>query len=101
MGIQLQLGVLLVIFCSGCAPIAASTGPDDRPLTDPKSVVSASNPAARPAAIDDLYYTRSVFGAAWSPDGQEIVFTTDISSRPNLWKVRLAHPAHPVRRSAV
>jgi len=29
MGIQLQLGVLLVIFCSGCAPIAASTGPDD------------------------------------------------------------------------
>ena len=59
-----------------------------RPLTDPKSVVSASNPAARPAAIDDLYYTRSVFGAAWSPDGQEIVFTTDISSRPNLWKVR-------------
>lgn len=88
MGIQRLLGVLLVICSSGCAPMAASTGPDDRPLTHPKSVVSVSNPAARPAPIDDLYYTRSVFGAAWSPDGQQIVFTTDISGRSNLWKVR-------------
>jgi dipeptidyl aminopeptidase/acylaminoacyl peptidase len=68
--------------------LAGSTGPDDRALTDPKSVLSASNPLARPAPVDDLYYTRSVFGAAWSPDGQQIVFTTDISGRSNLWKVR-------------
>jgi dipeptidyl aminopeptidase/acylaminoacyl peptidase len=87
MQIQRLLGVLLVTYCGVCA-FAASAGPDDRPLTDPKSVVSASNPAARPAPIDDLYYTRSVFGAAWSPDGKQIVFTTDISGRSNLWKVR-------------
>jgi hypothetical protein len=67
--------------CSACALVTASTGPDDRPLTDPKSVASASNSGARPAPIDDLYYTRSVFGAAWSPDGKQIVFTTDISGR--------------------
>ena len=88
MRIQRLLGVLLVVCCGWCAAMTASTGPDDRPLTDPKSVISASNPAARPAPIDDLYYTRSVFGAAWSPDGQQIVFTTDISGRSNLWKVR-------------
>jgi dipeptidyl aminopeptidase/acylaminoacyl peptidase len=87
MGIQQLLGLLVVICCSLCGPLAGSTGPDDRPLTDPKSVVSASNSAARPAPVDDLYYTRSVFGAAWSPDGQQVVFTSDISGRSNLWKV--------------
>src|SRR5215831_18339756 len=88
MGIQRLFEVLLVIYCSLGAPLAASTGPDDRPLTDSKSVVSASNPNARPAPFGDLYFTRSVFGAAWSPDGQQIVFTTDMSGRFNLWKVR-------------
>jgi dipeptidyl aminopeptidase/acylaminoacyl peptidase len=87
MRIKRSLG-LFVFCCSLCAPLAASTGPDDRALTDPNSVVSASSPAARPVPVDDLYYTRSVFGAAWSPDGQQIVFTTDISGRSNLWKVR-------------
>ncbi|MBV9342483.1 MAG: S9 family peptidase [Acidobacteria bacterium] len=27
-------------------------------------------------------------GAAWSPDGREVVFTTDMSGRLNLWKVK-------------
>jgi WD40 repeat protein len=79
---------LCLFICCGCALISASAGPDDRPLTDAKSIVSAPNAAARPAPIDDLYYTRNVFGAAWSPDGQQIVFTSDISGRFNLWKVR-------------
>ena len=74
--------------CCVCATSVGSTGPDDRQLTDPASVVSASDPAARPAPIEDLYYTRNVFGAAWSPDGSQIVFTSDISGRFNLWKVR-------------
>jgi dipeptidyl aminopeptidase/acylaminoacyl peptidase len=77
----------VVIGCSLSISSVASTGPDDRPLTDPKSVVSSSNAAARPAPIDDLYYTKSVFGAAWSPDGKQIVFTSDIAGRFNLWKV--------------
>jgi dipeptidyl aminopeptidase/acylaminoacyl peptidase len=66
---------------------AQSAGPDDRQITDPKSVISASNPKARPVPIDDLYFTRSVFGASWSPDGKEILFTTDMSGRSNLWKM--------------
>jgi dipeptidyl aminopeptidase/acylaminoacyl peptidase len=87
MGIRQLLAPLFVICCGLCTPLAASTGPDDRPLTDPKSVVSSSNAAARPAPIDDLYFTKSVFGAAWSPDGKQIVFTSDIAGRSNLWKV--------------
>jgi dipeptidyl aminopeptidase/acylaminoacyl peptidase len=87
MRILRPLAPLVVAFCSLCAPLASSTGPDDRPLTDPKSVASASNPAARPAPIDDLYYTRSVFAPDWSPDDKQIVFVSDIAGRYNLWKV--------------
>jgi len=83
-----QLLVLLVVICGTlCAAWTDSKGPDDRPLTDPKSVASAANAAARPAPIDDLYFTKTVFGAAWSPDGKQIVFTSDIAGRSNLWKV--------------
>jgi dipeptidyl aminopeptidase/acylaminoacyl peptidase len=69
---------------------AASSGPDDRQVTDPHSVTSASNAAAHALSIDDLYFTRSVSDASWSPDGKEIVFTTDLTGRQNLWKVNAA-----------
>jgi len=98
MRIKKSLGWLALFACAFCVPLAAaplaaarlaeSSGPDDRAITDPKSVVSLVNPAARPAPIDDLYYTKSVFGAAWSPDGKEILFTSDLAGRTNLWKVR-------------
>jgi dipeptidyl aminopeptidase/acylaminoacyl peptidase len=82
-----QLLSLFVICCGLFTALAASTGPDDRALTDPKSVVSTSNSGARPAPIDDLYYTKSVFAPAWSPDGKQIVFVSDLAGRTNLWKV--------------
>jgi dipeptidyl aminopeptidase/acylaminoacyl peptidase len=71
-----------------CFPLLAQTsGPSSRQLIDPKSVVSAANPNARPIPIDDLYFTRGLYGASWSPDGEEVVFTTNFTGRPNLWKV--------------
>jgi dipeptidyl aminopeptidase/acylaminoacyl peptidase len=66
---------------------AQSGGPDQRQITDPKSVASASNTAAHPVPVEDLYFTRSLYGASWSPDGKQIAFTTNITGRPNLWKV--------------
>jgi len=66
---------------------AAVKSPDERVITDPKSLTSRVNPKAGPITIDDLFYTRQVVGPAWSPDGREIVFTTNLTGRLNLWKV--------------
>jgi len=74
----------MVWFCAICC---ASDSPEDRQITDPKSVVSTRNPQSGPVPIAQLYYTRSTFGPAWSPDGREIVFTTNLTGRFNLWRV--------------
>ncbi len=83
------LASLLVLGCF-TSFLWAVDSPDDRQITDPKSVVSAANPTAGPVPIAQLYYTRSTFGPAWSPDGTEVVFTTNLTGRLNLWKVSAA-----------
>lgn len=84
------LRVVLPVFSALLFPLcllSQSAGPDDRQLTDPQSISSAANSKARPLPIDDLYFTRSLSGATWSPDGTEIGLTMNMSGRPNLWKV--------------
>jgi dipeptidyl aminopeptidase/acylaminoacyl peptidase len=66
---------------------AAATSPDTREITDPAKITSAEITGAGPVPIDDLFYTRSTGGGAWSPDGKEIVFTSNFTGRLNLWKV--------------
>src|SRR5215469_621829 len=78
------------LMLSLCASACATDSPEDRQITDPNSVVSKSNPQSGPVPIAQLYYTRSTFGPAWSPDGREIVFTTNLTGRSNLWRVSAA-----------
>ena len=77
----------LLLVLSACFVFLAATSPDTREITDPKTVTSESNPQAGPVPIDDLYFTRTVSGPAWSPDGSEVAFTTNLTGRLNLWKI--------------
>jgi dipeptidyl aminopeptidase/acylaminoacyl peptidase len=81
---------LRLLLISLCAIACASDSPEDRQITDPRSVLSTSNPQSGPVPIAQLYYTRNTVGSAWSPDGREIVFSTNLTGRLNLWKVSAA-----------
>ena len=77
-----------VAFLAGAA-VAAVPGPP-RSLTEPGSVVSAVNPAAKRVSVSDLFQIRSAGGATLTPDGKTLVFSANISGRFNLWKVEMA-----------
>ncbi len=87
---RVLIGTVACGVCVLALAAAPASGPDDRQLTDPKSVMSGTNAEAGPVQIAQLYYTRSTFGPAWSPDGRVVVFTTNLSGRNNLWKVSAA-----------
>src|SRR6516165_952615 len=78
---------ILILGSLGAPATQAADSPKDRQGTDPKSVSSAANAAAKPVPIEDLFYSRRVSSPAWSPDGKRIVFTTNLTGRNNLWVV--------------
>jgi dipeptidyl aminopeptidase/acylaminoacyl peptidase len=59
-------------------------------MTDPLSVTSTNSTQAKPIPFEDLIFTRQVSSAAWSPDGKDIVLSTNLTGRMNLWKVPVA-----------
>ncbi|HEX9457505.1 MAG TPA: S9 family peptidase [Thermoanaerobaculia bacterium] len=85
----MKKSVALVIALSSLLFVFARS-PEERTITDPASVTSPHNANAAPVPIDDLFFSRSVSGGSWSPDGKEIVFSTNTTGRFNLWKVASA-----------
>ena len=80
--------ILWLFYCMGSFVLAQNANsPADRRVTDPKSVKSEANTTAWPIAIEDLFYSRRVTSAAWSPNERQIAFSTNFTGRMNLWLV--------------
>ena len=67
----------------------AQTLPVPQAVTDPKKVSSKPNAQVEPRSltIEKLYMTRQIGRGAWSPDGKQIAFVSNMSGRNNLWLV--------------
>ncbi len=68
---------------------AAQTLSAPQAITDPKQITSKPNAQVEPRSltIEKLYMTRQVGRPAWSPDGKNIAFISNMSGRNNLWLV--------------
>jgi dipeptidyl aminopeptidase/acylaminoacyl peptidase len=56
-------------------------------ITNPSSIVSPANPAAKPVPMGDLSAVRGTAGAAWAADGRSLVVSPNLTGRYNLWRV--------------
>jgi dipeptidyl aminopeptidase/acylaminoacyl peptidase len=58
-------------------------------ITDPRQIQSKANPEVQQwqLSIEKLFMVRRVGGTAWSPDGKQIAFISNISGRNNVWVV--------------
>jgi len=80
--------VLRFFLClSSFAAAQSVSGPSQRVVTPPQTLVSQSNPDARPIPIADLFFSHRSLDPAWSPDGKQVAYTSNVNGRFNLWKM--------------
>ena len=80
---------LATLSCASAFAQAQVASPP-RAVTDPASIVPAPNPTAKPVPLDDLGYSRGLLGAAWSADGKQLFFSTNLTGRYNIWRTDAA-----------
>lgn len=79
--------ILTALLLATAAPVFAQVATPERPITDPNTITSPANPAARPVPLDDIGVTRSLYDAVWSADGKTIFIATDLTGRVNIWRM--------------
>jgi len=85
-----RAAVLLALCCAVSTGAFGAVPAMPRALTDPHALTAPANASARPVPVADLFFTRANAGAAWSPDAKDIVVSTNLSGRFNLWRVSSA-----------
>ena len=78
--------LLATLALMASAPLAAQIVTPERPVTDPRTLSSPANAAAKPVPIEDLVTSRSLADATWSADGKQIFVSTNLTGRVNIWR---------------
>ena len=81
--------LLGVAWAAGTLATPKIEGPQ-RPLTEARNIDSPQKSGAAAVSIPDLFYARGSYDAAISPDGRDLVISTNLTGRHNLWRVPLA-----------
>jgi dipeptidyl aminopeptidase/acylaminoacyl peptidase len=85
MNFKYQLASLLVFISCGLSQ--TKPGASSAVITDPAQITSKEKFDVQPLSIEKLYMTRSIGDSAWSPDGKQVAFISNITGRSNLWIV--------------
>ncbi len=77
---MLSLVLIVTTFAVAQQPLAVPPA-----ITDVRQIVSKSNPDLQNFTVEQLYTTRAVGASAWSPDGKQVAFISNMSGRNNIW----------------
>lgn len=69
------------------SPLTAQIATPERPVTDPKTLASPTNPEARAVPLEDIGNSRSIASVTWSADGKHIFLSTNLTGRFNIWRI--------------
>jgi len=82
---MLLRAAFVIVICM--SSLVAQQLPVPQAVTDPAQLQSATVENLQKFTIPMLYSTRNIGGSAWSPDGAQLAFVSNISGRNNLWLV--------------
>ncbi len=87
MRIAILISVMAIMATNLIAQEKTATSTATQVVTDPQQIRAATREEVQQLTIEKLYMTRAVGATAWSPDGKQIAFISNISGRNNLWVV--------------
>lgn len=79
------IGTVTLLLASFAA--IAQTAHPSTVITDPAQINSKEKFDVQPLSMEKLFMSHSIGESAWSPDGRQVAFISNMSGRRNIWLV--------------
>lgn len=88
MNCQRTIGWLVLALITACQAVSQTPAPASTTvITDPAQIVSKEKFDVQPLSMEKLFMSHSIGDSAWSPDGKQVAFISNMSGRRNIWLV--------------